>query len=100
MFSDSCPFHDFDKVHEIGDFSSSKTRITRKNTSGKISGLLKLFSMIFYVKSRELILTRPSPITVKRSILIYIYFLSDTDTEYLFNVVYVKHDTTYALYSF
>ena len=64
MFCDSCPFHDFDKVHEIGDFHSSKRRITRKNTSGKISGLLKVFSMIFYVKSRELILTRPSPTTV------------------------------------
>ena len=64
MFSDSCPFHDFDKVHEIGDFPSSKTRITRKNTSGKISGILKVFSMIFYVKSRELILTRLFPTTL------------------------------------
>ena len=71
MFSDSCPFHDFDKVHEIGYFPSSKTRITRKNTSGKISGLLKVFSMIFYVKSRELILTRPSPTTVRGSLYVY-----------------------------
>ena len=55
MFNDNCPFHDFDKVHEIGDFPSSKTRITRKNASGKISGILKLDSKIFQLKSRELI---------------------------------------------
>ena len=59
MFSERCPFHDFDNVHEIGDFSLSKTFSTRTNTSGEISGRLKVVSIIFHLKSRELISNTP-----------------------------------------
>ena len=48
QFSESCPSHDLDN----GDFSLSKT--FSANTSGKTSGRLKVVSVIFHLKSREL----------------------------------------------